>query len=170
MSAKITVIVYILICFEVGILLLILPWIPEYWEENFFLYYVSGKFNSTWIPAIMTSGYVKGLVTGVGLLNILAGFRDLFKFRESVDALLSLGNGEPDKGSVVESISTKSGSADLASFESGSIQSGSTQSDSTQPDSTQSGSAQPLALSAEQSATQPVALSDHRPTGIPPQR
>ena len=164
MSAKITVIVYILICFEVGILLLILPWRPEYWEENFFLYYVTGKFNSTWVPAILTSGYVKGVVTGIGVLNILAGLRDLFKFRESVAALLSLGNGEPDKESVVKSISIESSSADLGSTQSDSAQSGSTQSDSTQ-----SGSTPPLALSAEHGATQPVALSDHRPTGIPPQ-
>jgi hypothetical protein len=164
MSAKITVIVYILICFEVGILLLILPWRPEYWEENFFLYYVTGKFNSTWIPAILTSGYVKGVVTGIGVLNILAGLRDLFKFRESVAALLSLGNGEPDKESVVETISIEAIPADL-----GSIESGSTQSDSTQSGSTQPGSSQPLALSAEHGATQPAALSDHRPTGIPPQ-
>jgi len=160
MSAKITVIVYILICFEVGILLLILPWRPEYWEENFFLYYVTGKFNSALLHTILTSGYVKGIVTGIGLLNILAGLRDLFKFRESVAALLSLGNGEPVKQSVVESISTESGSANFVSTESGSTESGSTESDSTQP----------RALSAEQGATQPVTLSDHRPTGVPPQR
>src|SRR5215468_8447569 len=163
MSAKITVIVYILICFEVGILLLILPWRPEYWEENFFLYYVSGKLNSAMIHTVLTSGYVKGVVTGIGLLNILAGLRDLFKFRESVSALLSLGNGETDKASVVESISIESGSADLGSTESGSTEPG-----STDPGSTESSSTQPLALSAEHGATQPVALSDHRPTGVPP--
>src|SRR5262245_3281215 len=159
MSAKITVIVYILICFEVGILLLILPWRPEYREENFFLYYVTGRSNSTWIPAILTSGYVKGMVTGIVVLNILAGLRDLFKFRESVSALLSLGNGEPDKESVVESISTEPGSTDLGSAQSGSVQSGATQPDLTQP----------MALSAEHGATQPAAVSDHRPTGVPPQ-
>jgi hypothetical protein len=158
MSAKITVIVYILICFEVGILLLILPWRPEYWEENFFLYYVTGKFNSALIHTILTSGYVKGVVTGIGLLNILAGLRDLFKFRESVAALLSLGNGQPAKESVVEPVSTESGSADLGSIEP----------DSTESNSTESGPPQPLALSAEHGATQPATLSDHRPTGVPP--
>lgn len=122
MSAKITVIVYILICFEVGILLLILPWRPAYWEDNFFLYYITNKLNAAWIPTLMTSGYVKGLVTGIGVLNILAGLRDIFYFRESVASLLALGGAENGKEDSVESAST-----------------------------------------------QTVALSDHRPSGIPPQ-
>jgi len=122
MSAKITVIVYILICFEVGILLLILPWRPAYWEDNFFLYFITSKLNAAWIPTLLTSGYVKGAVTGIGVLNILAGLRDIFKFRESVASLVSLGNAENDEESPVEPAST-----------------------------------------------QAVALSDHRPPGIPPQ-
>jgi hypothetical protein len=96
MSAKITIIVYILICFEVGILLLVLPWYSTFWDENFFLYYVTGKLNAEWIPWLMTSGYAKGIVTGIGVLNILAGLLDVFKFRQSVAALTALGNEETD--------------------------------------------------------------------------
>lgn len=96
MSAKITVIVYILICFEVGILLLILPWYPAFWDENYFLYYVTDKLNAEWMPWLLTSGYVKGVVTGIGVLNILAGLLDVFKFRESVAALAALGNEDTD--------------------------------------------------------------------------
>src|SRR5262245_10696237 len=161
MSAKITVIVYILICFEVGILLLILPWYPAFWDENFFLYYISNKLSATWMPTILTSGYVKGIVTGIGVLNLLAGFRDLFKFRESVPALTSLGNGDPaiEKESVVEPIS----------IESGPVESGPIESVPSEPASTESGPTQPIALSAEHGASQPAALSDHRATGVPPQ-
>jgi hypothetical protein len=97
MSAKITVIVYILICFEVGILLLILPWYPSaFWEDNYFLYYVTTQLNAEWMPWLLNSGYAKGLVTGIGVLNILAGLIDVFKFRESVAALTALGNEETD--------------------------------------------------------------------------
>jgi hypothetical protein len=91
MSAKVTVIVYILICFEVGILLLILPW-TQYWDDNFFLYFITSKLNAAWFPTIMTSGYMRGAVTGLGVLNILAGLRDIVKFRDSVNTLASLGN------------------------------------------------------------------------------
>lgn len=83
LSAKITVIVYILICFEVGVMLLILPW-TRYWDDNFFLYFVTGKLNSPGLFSFLTSGWVRGAVTGLGIINILAGLRDLFKFRESV--------------------------------------------------------------------------------------
>lgn len=91
MSAKITVIVYILICFEVGILLLILPW-TQYWEDNVFLYFITGKLNAPWIQTFLTSGYMRGAITGLGVLNILAGMRDILKFHESVEALTSLGS------------------------------------------------------------------------------
>ncbi|MGH9842631.1 MAG: hypothetical protein ACREEM_28135 [Blastocatellia bacterium] len=86
MSAKITVIVYILICFEVGILLLVLPW-TQFWDDNFFLFFLTGKLNASWLPGFLTSGYVRGAVTGLGALNILAGLWDTFKFRESVNRL-----------------------------------------------------------------------------------
>jgi hypothetical protein len=85
-SAKITVIVYILICFEVGIMLLILPW-TRYWDDNFFLYYFTDKLNSPGFFSFFTSGWVRGLVTGLGVVNILAGLRDIIKFRESVRGL-----------------------------------------------------------------------------------
>ncbi len=103
MSAKVTVIVYILICFEVGILLIILPWKP-FWEDNFFLYFITSKLNAPWILTFMTSGYMRGAVTGLGVLNILAGLRDIFSFRESVNALAALGNLPPEneKESPVE--------------------------------------------------------------------
>jgi hypothetical protein len=103
MSAKITVIVYILICFEVGILLVFLPW-THYWEDNVFLYFITGKLNAPWIPTFLTSGYVKGAISGLGLLNIFAGLRDIFKFHESVQALISLGEAKKEevKATVVE--------------------------------------------------------------------
>ena len=85
-SAKITVLVYILICFEVGIMLLILPW-TRYWDDNFFLYFISGKLNSPGFFSVFTSGWMRGAVTGLGVINILAGLRDVIKFRESVRVL-----------------------------------------------------------------------------------
>jgi hypothetical protein len=86
-SAKLTVIVYILICFEIGIILLVLPWLPAYWDDNFFLYFITGKLNSPGLQTVLTSGWVKGLVSGLGLVNIAAGLWDIFKFRSSVAAL-----------------------------------------------------------------------------------
>ena len=86
MSAKISVIVYILICLEVGVLLAYLPWSP-FWYENFFLSFFVNKLHAGWIVPVMQSGYLKGAVTALGAVNILAGLRDIFKFRESVSQL-----------------------------------------------------------------------------------
>jgi hypothetical protein len=108
MSAKVTVIVYILICFEVGILLLILPW-TQFWEDNFFLFFITNKLNAPWMPTFLTSGYVRGAVTGLGVLNILAGLRDIIKFRESVNALSIPGNppSEDERENPVEMAPTQ---------------------------------------------------------------
>src|SRR5262245_8722987 len=102
MSAKITVVVYIMICFEVGVLLIILPW-THYWEDNVFLFFITGKLDG--MQTFLTSGYVRGAVTGLGVLNILAGFRDTIKFRESVQSLLALG---ATKATVVETVGQSS--------------------------------------------------------------
>lgn len=91
MSAKISVIVYILICLEVGVLLAYLPWSP-FWYENFFLSFLVHKLHANWLVPFLQSGYVKGAVSALGIVNILAGLRDIFKFRESVHQLSDLEN------------------------------------------------------------------------------
>jgi len=89
MSAKFTVIVYIMICFEVGVLLAILPW-TSYWDDNFFLYFLTSKLNAPSLVTFLQSGYARGAVTGLGVLNVMAGIRDIIKFQESVQTLVLL--------------------------------------------------------------------------------
>lgn len=91
MSAKITVVVYILISFEIGILLMIIPWKP-YWDDNFFLYFITGKLHAAWMATFLKHKLVRGAVTGLGVLNILAGIYDIIKFRESARKLAALGD------------------------------------------------------------------------------
>ena len=56
-----------LICLELGVLLVFLPWSP-YWERNFFLQ----RFPEL-LPYLL-SPFLRGAVTGLGLLDvILAG-------------------------------------------------------------------------------------------------
>jgi hypothetical protein len=96
MPAKLTVIVYILICFEVGVLLLILPWTP-YWDDNFFLYFITGKLQAQWLGEVLQSGYMRGAVNGLGILNIGAGLWEIYKFRESVRSFSSWETPSDDK-------------------------------------------------------------------------
>jgi len=64
MSARITVIVYILICLEVGLLLIVLPWTP-YWSDNFFFDFIRSRLQASWLSAALQSGYGRGAVTGL---------------------------------------------------------------------------------------------------------
>mgnify|MGYP000894986220 CR=1 FL=1 len=67
-------------------MLLILPW-TRYWDDNFFLFFITGKLQAPRLFAFLTSGWVRGAVTGLGLVNILAGLRDVLYFGASVQAM-----------------------------------------------------------------------------------
>jgi hypothetical protein len=55
---------------EVGLLLMVLPW-SAFWERNYFA--------SVWptIAPLIQNNFVRGAVTGVGIVNLVAGFADL---------------------------------------------------------------------------------------------
>lgn len=81
MSIKLTAILFIALCFEVGLLLAIIPW-TNYWENNFFLFWLTARFPGTPLATIVQSGYVRGAVTGVGLVNLVLGFLEIANFRQ----------------------------------------------------------------------------------------
>lgn len=84
MSAKLTIIFFILICFEIGILLVILPWVPSpSWNENYLLVLAADKAHWPWLALAMKSGYVRGAVTGLGLLNIVLGVWEIVNFKKT---------------------------------------------------------------------------------------
>lgn len=84
MSAKLTIVFFILICFEIGVLLVILPWVPSpSWNENYLLVLAADKIDSPWLALAMKSGYVRGAVTGLGLLNILLGVWEIVNFKRT---------------------------------------------------------------------------------------
>ena len=73
--------VYVAFFLEVGLLLLVLPW-SAFWENNYFA--------EAWplIRPLLTNNFVRGGVTGLGVVNLVAGFADLalvFAAREHSD-------------------------------------------------------------------------------------
>lgn len=97
MSAKLTVVFYIILCLEVGLVLTFLPWIhvipflPSFglgdWGENYFLLYAAQKTGLMGLRPIIASGWVRGAVTGLGLLNLCIAFWEISHFRQTVRAL-----------------------------------------------------------------------------------
>jgi hypothetical protein len=71
----------------VGFLLVVLPW-SEFWEHNYFA--------MAWpvVRSIVTNNFVRGGVSGLGVVNLVAGFADLavaLTTRES--SSVSVGDG-----------------------------------------------------------------------------
>lgn len=93
MTAKLSVIFYIILCLEIGLVLVLLPWIPQGmlglsdWGNNYFLLYAARKTGMHALQTVVASGWMRGAVTGVGLLNIGIAFWETFHFRTSVRAL-----------------------------------------------------------------------------------
>jgi hypothetical protein len=91
MSAKLTVIFYIILCLEVGIVLTLLPWLHPFglsdWGDNYFLLYAAQKTGLHGLQQTVASGWVRGAVTGLGLLNLGIAFWEITHFRQTVRAL-----------------------------------------------------------------------------------
>ena len=93
MSAKLSVIFYIILCLEIGIVLTLLPWIPQGtlglsdWGNNYFLLYAARKTGSYTLQTVVASGWMRGAVTGIGLLNLGIAFWEIFHFKQTVRAL-----------------------------------------------------------------------------------
>ncbi|MFL6211204.1 MAG: hypothetical protein ACJ74W_20310 [Pyrinomonadaceae bacterium] len=91
MSAKLTVIFYIVLCLEAGLVLTFLPWVHPFgladWGDNFFLVYLAHKTGAQGLQHAIASGWVRGAVTGLGLLNFAMAFWEIGHFRQTVRAL-----------------------------------------------------------------------------------
>ena len=91
MSAKLTVIFYIILCLEAGIVLTVLPWISPFGlgdgGDNYFLLYAAQKVGLQGIQQAVSSGWVRGAVTGLGLLNLAMAFWEMAHFRQTVRTL-----------------------------------------------------------------------------------
>jgi len=57
--------------FEVGFLLVFAPW-SGFWERNYFAQVVPA------LDAITSNFFVRGAVSGLGLVNVAAGMSELF--------------------------------------------------------------------------------------------
>ena len=104
MSAKLSVIFYIILCLEIGIFLTVLPWWPQGmwgisdWGNNYFLLYAAQKTGLQGLQTVVASGWVRGAVSGVGILNLGIAFWEIFHFKKTVRALQA--QTEPPKNAA----------------------------------------------------------------------
>jgi hypothetical protein len=72
---RIGVLLFVFLCATLGVMLMILPWRPE-WSENPLL------MPYPLLRALMASGFARGLATGLGVLNVWIGFWEAVQYRE----------------------------------------------------------------------------------------
>jgi len=59
--------------FEAGLILVFLPW-SSYWERNYFAQLLPP------LQAFLANDFVRGGVSGLGLVNVLAGVAEIWSF------------------------------------------------------------------------------------------
>jgi hypothetical protein len=66
---------FVFLCAVMGVLLIIVPWWPQ-WTDNHFL------LGHAELRAVMASGFVRGLCSGLGLLDVWIGFWQAVHYHE----------------------------------------------------------------------------------------
>ena len=72
---RIGVLLFVFLCATLGVMLMILPWRPE-WSDNPLL------MSYPTIRAVFASGFARGVSTGLGVLNVWIGFWEAIQYRE----------------------------------------------------------------------------------------
>lgn len=112
MSSRLSVIFYIILCIEIGAVLTVLPWVPHGWlglsdwGNNYFLLLASRKVGFG-VQRFISSGWVRGAVSGIGILNLGMGVWELINFRKTVRALdAGLPSVESSRRTTTAAVST----------------------------------------------------------------
>ena len=104
MASRLTVIFFIILCLEAGLVLTVAPWVQWFgmgdWGDNYFLVYAAHKTGIVGLQGVVASGWVRGAVTGLGLLNLAMAFWEMFHFRQTVRRLQ--GADAPDAARLPE--------------------------------------------------------------------
>ena len=80
MLTRALTVVYIVLCFEMGLLLLFFPWLSP-WTANYFVHQYS------WVAVAARNYYARGAVSGIGLADIGLGVYETWRYRQQSRAL-----------------------------------------------------------------------------------
>jgi len=72
---RIGVLLFVFLCATLGVMLMILPWRPE-WSDNPLL------MPYPLLRAAVASGFARGVSTGLGVINVWIGFWEAIQYRE----------------------------------------------------------------------------------------
>jgi len=91
MVERLTVIFFIILCLLLGLNLTLLPWVSVGligdWGNNYLLAFLSERSGLPVIQQAISSTWVRGAVTGLGLVNLVIAFWEIAHFEQSVQML-----------------------------------------------------------------------------------
>ncbi len=74
---RMSLFVLVLFCVYLGVLVMVLPWWPRMWDQNLFLE------ARPHLSAFLHIGAVRGLISGLGALDIWIGVSEAVHYRET---------------------------------------------------------------------------------------
>ncbi len=74
MINKALFVIYVLYCLEVGIFLIVFPWL-WIWEQNSLLTHFPG------LKVVLLNNFFRGAVSGLGVVNLLLGVLEVARFQ-----------------------------------------------------------------------------------------
>ena len=73
---RLSLFVLVLFCVYLGVMVTILPWWPRVWDQNLFIQ------SHPLLAAVLYNGAVRGLISGLGLLDIWIGISEAIHYRD----------------------------------------------------------------------------------------
>jgi hypothetical protein len=74
---RLSSVLFIVFCFELGLFLLIYPW-TDGWGDNYFASAVPGSVQTTW-HTFWNNSYVRGGISGLGVVNLWIAMLEVFR-------------------------------------------------------------------------------------------
>lgn len=73
---RLSLFVLVLFCVYLGVLVAIIPWWTRVWDHNLFIV------SRPWLSSILHNGAVRGIISGLGLLDIWIGISEAVHYRD----------------------------------------------------------------------------------------
>ena len=73
---RLSLFVLVLFCVYLGVLVMVLPWWPKVWDQNQFIQ------ARPQLAALLHTGAMRGLVSGLGLIDIWIGISEAVHYRD----------------------------------------------------------------------------------------
>jgi hypothetical protein len=74
---RLSSVLFVIFCFELGLFLLIYPW-TDAWTENYLSLLAPARLETGW-RLLWNNSYVRGGVSGIGLVNIWIAVGEVFR-------------------------------------------------------------------------------------------